>query len=62
MNLLVNDLFELSVKLESQMTIFSHQLLKHINKRSPEVAVLSAFPLYVLDYYGCDALRSKLDL
>lgn len=62
MNLLVNDLFELPTKLESQMAIFSHQLLKHINKRCPEVAVLSAFPLYVLDYYGCDALRSKLDL
>lgn len=62
MNLLVNDVFELPTKLESQLTIFSRQLFKYINKRCPEVAVLSAFPLYVLDYYGCDALRAKLDL
>lgn len=62
MNLLVNDIFEFPIKLESQLTIFSHQLFKYINKRCPEVAVLSAFPLYVLDYYGCDVLRSKLNL
>ena len=36
-------------------------LEKHINKKCPEVAVLSAFPLYVLDYYGSNETRKKLN-
>ena len=28
---------------------------------SPKVAVLSAFPLFVLDYFGCEKLKSKLE-
>ncbi len=60
MNYIVNGVFELPDRLQTQSAIFSHQLDKYINKRCPEVAVLSAFPLYVLDYYGCDKLKTLL--
>ncbi len=60
MNYLVNDRFELPEDVESQQTIFNKQLQKHINHKCPMVAVLSAFPLYVLDYYGAAGLKEKL--
>lgn len=53
-NFLLNDMFTLPTSLLSQENIFSKQLEKHICHRCPKVAVLSAFPLYVLDYFGCD--------
>ena len=59
-NYLVNDDFDLPSSLIGQKAIFAKQLEKHINKKCPEVAVLSAFPLYVLDYYGCDKTMQKL--
>ena len=40
---------------------FTKQLEKHINHKCPEVAVLSAFPIYVLDYYGVEGVKRKLD-
>lgn len=39
----------------------SKQLEKHICHKCPEVAVLSAFPLYVLDYFGCERTITKLN-
>ena len=48
-------------KLETQNTIFAKQLKKHISNKCPEVAVLSAFPIYVLDYYGVEGMKKKLD-
>ena len=33
---------------------------KHINQFCPQVAVLSAFPIYILDYYGTEKLKQKL--
>ncbi len=59
-NYLVNGVFALPTSLMSQVTIFSRQLEKHICHKCPEVAVLSAFPLYVLDYFGCDKTIEKL--
>lgn len=59
-NHLVNDVFALPTSLISQEDIFSKQLEKHICHKCPEVAVLSAFPLYVLDYFGCDRTIKKL--
>jgi len=59
-NYLVNDSFALPVSLISQEAIFSRQLEKYINHKCPQVAVLSAFPLYVLDYFGCDRIIEKL--
>lgn len=61
-NDLVNDSFTLPTTLISQETIFLKQLEKHICHKCPEVAVLSAFPLYVLDYFGCARTIEKLNL
>ncbi len=60
-NALVNDVFALPTSLISQEEIFSRQLEKHISHKCPEVAVLSAFPLYVLDFFGCDRTIEKLN-
>lgn len=60
-NFLLNDIFDLPTSLMSQKEIFSKQLDRHINKKCPEVAVLSAFPLYVLDYFGCERTKQKLE-
>lgn len=60
-NFLLNDTFDLPTSLMPQKEIFSKQLDKHINKKCPEVAVLSAFPLYVLDYFGCERAKQKLE-
>ena len=61
MNYLVNRRFELPNKIESQELIFEKQLEKHILHKCPKVAVLSAFPVYVLDYFGADTLKEKLE-
>ena len=61
MNYLVHDVFDLPAQIESQSTIFEKQQEKHINHKCPEVAVLSAFPIYVLDYYGVEGLKKKLE-
>ena len=60
MNYLVNDVFDFPANTEPQSSIFSMQLEKHVNHKCPEVAVLSAFPIYVLDYYGVEGLRRKM--
>lgn len=61
MNYLIHDVFELPQQIESQSNIFSKQLEKHINHKCPKVAVLSAFPIYALDYYGAETLKKKLE-
>ena len=60
-NYLVNGEFSLPGNLISQEDIFMWQLHKHIMRPCPEVAVLSAFPLYVLNYYGCSKTKEKLE-
>lgn len=60
-NYLVNDTFSLPTSLISQEDIFSKQLEKHIRHRCPQVAVLSGFPLYVLDYFGWKRISNKLN-
>ena len=59
-NLLVNDVFVLPFLPITQSSIFEKQLEKHINKKCPEVAVLSALPLYVFDYYGAIKTIKKI--
>ncbi len=59
MNNLVHDSFELPAGTETQKTVFAKQQEKHILQHCPKVAVLSAFPMYVLDYYGAEPLRRK---
>lgn len=60
MNALVNDKFAFPQNICLQSDIFSKQMEKHINKPCPQVAVLSALPIYVLDYYGCKKLQNRL--
>mgnify|MGYP007041160685 CR=1 FL=1 len=60
-NYLINDIFELPTSLILQEDIFLKQLEKHINHKCPKVAVLSAFPFYVLDYFGCSKIMEKLN-
>ena len=52
MNHIVNGSFSLPKSIIFQITIFSIQLEKHINKKCPEVAVLSSFPIFLHDYFG----------
>lgn len=59
MNDLVNDEFVIPNQRISQMEVFEKQMEKHILRKCPRVAVLSAFPIFVLDYYGCDNINDK---
>lgn len=59
-NYIVNGTFALPVTLISQESIFFSQLEKYISHKCPKVAVLSAFPMYVLDYYGVRNTVNKL--
>lgn len=60
-NYLVHDTFEYPESLISQESIFESQLEKYISHKCPQVAVLSAFPLYVLEYYGLENTIKKLN-
>lgn len=60
MNDLVNDEFVIPNRDVSQIEVFEKQLEKHVLRKCPCVAVLSAFPMFVLDYYGYVKIREKL--
>ncbi len=57
-NFIVNDSFELPNSLIEQIEIFEKQKLKYINIDN-KVAVLSSFPLFLLDYYGLENLQTN---
>jgi len=59
-NLLVKDTYAFPNDILRQEDVFSAQLEKYINQDCPLVAVLSAFPLFALDYYGVEGLRQKM--
>lgn len=61
MNYLVNEVFDFPTQIETQSKIFNKQLEKYISHRCPKVAVLSGFPLYVLDYFGIETLRKRVE-
>ncbi len=61
MNYLVSDSYTMPTYIVTQSTIFEKQLEKYIKQQCPKVAVLSAFPLYVLDYYGAEKLKKILE-
>jgi hypothetical protein len=52
MNYIVNNIFEFPEVIEPQLDIFSKQLEKYINMPCPMVSVLSAFPVFIHDYFG----------
>jgi len=57
-NFIVNDKFEFPTDSIEQSTIFKHQKKKYINKEG-KVAVLSSFPILLLDYYGSTILKDN---
>lgn len=59
-NYLMTDSFELPVEIIEQKYIFKKQLEKHITPES-QVAVLSAFPIFIADYYGYTALPKMIE-
>jgi len=59
MNFIVNKRFEFPQYLAYQSEIFEHQLQNYINK-DETVAVLSAFPIFLFEYYGPRTIKSIL--
>lgn len=59
MNKIVNDSYNFPSSIIDQLTIFEKQLKKHINI-DQTVAVLSAFPVFLLDYYGIEELSRQI--
>jgi len=60
MNFIVNDNFIMPSIIIEQPTIFENQKAKYIDIDST-VAVLSAFPIFLLDYYGVQKMKSMVD-
>lgn len=60
MNYIVNNSDEFPIAIINQITIFDAQLRKFISLECPMVAVLSAFPAFILDYYGSQKTREIL--
>ncbi len=59
-NYVVNNIYDRPVVLINQADILSGQIEKYVSQPCPLVAVLSAFPMFVQDYYGLDGLNKKL--
>ena len=60
MNYVVNDSYSFPEEFVVQSVIFERQLAKYIRQSCPQVAVLSAFPLWIFDYYGSEGTKEKL--
>lgn len=60
-NYVLNDVYSRPAVLLGQSELFQSQQRKYISRSCPVVAVLSAFPLFVQDYYGVDRLNEKLE-
>lgn len=58
-NHLLHGVFDLPQNLFSQEDVFQSQLIKHITPNN-QVAVLCAFPLFLLDYYGIAKLKDLI--
>lgn len=59
LNYLINNNFELPVITYTQLEILEKQIEKHVNPKE-EVSVLSAFPIFALDYYGVEYIKVRL--
>jgi len=55
-NFIVNDKYEYQNEIIEQLLIFDNQKEKYIKKNN-KVAVLSSFPLFLLNYYGLDKFK-----
>jgi len=56
-NFIVNDKYEYQDEIIEQLVIFENQKEKYI-KQNNKVAVLSSFPLFLLNYYGLDKFKT----
>jgi len=61
MNYIVNNLFIFPDKIESQHTILVHQINKYLSKPCPVISVLSAFPVFIHDYFGNNNTKELLN-
>ncbi len=59
LNFIVNGVYSFPDELILQKAVFESQLEKYINPNG-NVAVISAFPALILDYYGIDKLKQQL--
>lgn len=59
-NLLVHDEYQLPAVLLTQGEIFHEQMKQYISLHCPSVAVLSAFPFFVQDYFGAKKTNERL--
>lgn len=60
MNEIINDTYKFPTEIVDQLMIFNKQLEKHINTNKM-VAVISAFPIFLHDYYGNEELKKRLE-
>jgi hypothetical protein len=60
MNYITNNSFTLPSDLKPQLFIFSKQLEKYIIPHST-VAILSSFPVFLLDYYGNEEIKKRIE-
>ena len=58
-NFIVNNSFDFPSNIIEQLEIFSNQKIKYIDQEN-KVAVLSAFPIFLLDYYGVDKFKPSV--
>ena len=61
MNNIVNNAYEFPVEIIGQLIIFSNQIEKY-KKIDQTVAILSAFPVFVHDYYGNEELKKQIEM
>lgn len=61
MNYVINDMYSFPEDIVSQLDIFINQFDKYIYPKCPMVAVLSAFPIFVFDYYGHEKTKLWLE-
>ena len=60
MNYIVNNVFELPNTIFQQSIIFNKQLEKYKNI-DQTIAVLSAFPVFLVDYYGSKEIKKRIN-
>jgi hemerythrin-like domain-containing protein len=60
MNKIVNNSYVFPNDVIDQLVVFNNQMKKHINL-DQTVAVLSAFPVFLHDYYGNEGIKKRLE-
>jgi hypothetical protein len=59
MNLIVYNSYEFPAQIVNQLIIFNKQMEKYLSIDNT-VSVLSAFPVFLHDYYGNEELKRRL--